>query len=130
VRPGTRAPAQGRHRYELESASAACLAVGVLGIVLGLAAAMSVSWGLVVVLGPPGPRARGVRAWAGVEHWQAPRADLERLRAREREELSGYAWVDSRAGLVRIPLERAMERVASEQTRDGDGEGERGAGAR
>jgi len=39
----------------------------------------------------------------------SPRLDLEALRAREEAELNSYGWVDRKAGVVRIPIERAME---------------------
>jgi hypothetical protein len=35
-------------------------------------------------------------------------ANLARLRAEEDARLNGYGWVDKRAGVVRIPIERAM----------------------
>lgn len=38
-----------------------------------------------------------------------PRASLARLRAAEDERLTSYGWVDKPAGVVRIPVERAME---------------------
>jgi hypothetical protein len=41
-----------------------------------------------------------------------PIDDLRELRARDEALLSGYAWVDRDAGLVRIPIERAIELVA------------------
>ena len=40
-----------------------------------------------------------------------PAADLEELRAREDEELKSYAWIDRKSGIVRIPIERAMELI-------------------
>ena len=43
----------------------------------------------------------------------APRDDLQRLRAREDEQLHGYAWVDRSAGVTRIPIERAIELLAT-----------------
>lgn len=42
----------------------------------------------------------------------APGRQLERLRAEEEPLLSEYAWVSREAGVVRIPIERAMELVA------------------
>lgn len=36
-------------------------------------------------------------------------ADLARMRAEEDARLTSYAWVDKPAGVVRIPVERAME---------------------
>lgn len=38
-----------------------------------------------------------------------PDRDIERLRAAEQEHLTTYAWVDSNAGIVRIPIERAIQ---------------------
>lgn len=41
-----------------------------------------------------------------------PRVDIEVLRRSEEAQLNGYGWVDQPAGLVRIPVERAMELMA------------------
>lgn len=41
-----------------------------------------------------------------------PRIDLEHLRAAEDEKLNSYGWVNRPAGVVRIPIERAMALVA------------------
>ncbi len=41
-------------------------------------------------------------------------ADLKSFRAREEETLQNYGWVDRRAGVVRVPIERAMELVLQE----------------
>jgi hypothetical protein len=38
-----------------------------------------------------------------------PRASLALLRAEEDSQLSSYAWVDKPAGIVRIPIDRAMD---------------------
>jgi len=40
-----------------------------------------------------------------------PREDLGNLRAREDRALTSYGWVDRNAGVVRIPIERAMQLV-------------------
>ena len=37
-----------------------------------------------------------------------PRMDLEHLRKHEDEILNSYGWVDPKAGVVRIPIDRAM----------------------
>jgi hypothetical protein len=37
-----------------------------------------------------------------------PRADLAELREREDRALNTYSWVDRNAGIVRIPIDRAM----------------------
>jgi hypothetical protein len=41
-----------------------------------------------------------------------PKADLDRLRAEERERLSTYGWADRERRIARIPVERAMELLA------------------
>lgn len=41
-----------------------------------------------------------------------PHEDLLALRAREDEELTNYGWIDRKAGVVRIPIKRAMELIA------------------
>jgi hypothetical protein len=40
--------------------------------------------------------------------------ELDELRAREDAILNNYSWVDREAGIVRIPIERAMELVVEE----------------
>ena len=42
----------------------------------------------------------------------SPTQDLKKLRAEEDAALAGYAWVDRNAGIVRIPIERAIDLVA------------------
>jgi len=44
----------------------------------------------------------------------APALDLEAFRAHETERLSTYGWIDRQAGVVHVPIERAMELVAKE----------------
>ena len=41
-----------------------------------------------------------------------PLKDMDELRAAERTMLDHYAWVDQEAGVVRIPIERALELTA------------------
>ncbi len=40
-----------------------------------------------------------------------PREDLREMRAEEDRILSSYGWVDANAGIVRIPIDRAMQLV-------------------
>lgn len=42
-----------------------------------------------------------------------PRGDLAQLRAAEDATLHGYGWVDRQAGIVRIPIERAIDLVVN-----------------
>jgi hypothetical protein len=47
----------------------------------------------------------------------SPQSDLKAMREQERELLNGYAWVDRPGGRVRIPIDRAMEIVATRGAR-------------
>jgi hypothetical protein len=42
-----------------------------------------------------------------------PQSDLARFEAAQRSALSGYAWVDRDHGLARIPIDEAMQMIAS-----------------
>jgi hypothetical protein len=66
------------------------------------------------IAGPPKPaRAPQVAVEPPAPRIQAsPAADLRDLRAYEDSELHGYGWVDKQKGIVRIPIERAIELVA------------------
>lgn len=57
-----------------------------------------------------------------------PGIDLERLRTAEDERLNSYGWVNRQAGVVRIPIERAMALIAERglPVRDGEGRKENG----
>jgi hypothetical protein len=55
----------------------------------------------------------------------APIEDLRELRANEDSILNTYGWVDRNAGVVRVPVERAMELLAERglPARGGSSEG-------
>lgn len=38
-----------------------------------------------------------------------PMDDLAKMRTRDARDLDGYGWIDRKAGVVRVPIERAME---------------------
>jgi hypothetical protein len=42
----------------------------------------------------------------------SPPADLDTFRAREEEALASYGWVNKSSGIVRVPIQRAMEIIA------------------
>jgi hypothetical protein len=41
-----------------------------------------------------------------------PTADFERFEAAEKAKLHSYGWIDKPAGVIRIPIERAMDLIA------------------
>jgi hypothetical protein len=47
-------------------------------------------------------------------HWAERQKNLAELTAQNRELLSTPAWIDQRRGVVRLPIDRAMELTASE----------------
>lgn len=49
----------------------------------------------------------------------SPEEDLRELRLEEDEYLNGYGWVDRGAGVARVPIERAMEMLAEDETEGG-----------
>ena len=52
---------------------------------------------------PPGPRLQ-----------TSPGRDLQELRRAEDAQLQSYGWVDRALGIVRMPIDRAMERVVEQ----------------
>lgn len=46
-----------------------------------------------------------------------PYADLDAYRARQREAVQSYGWISERDGVVRIPVERAMELLVERSQR-------------
>ena len=60
---------------------------------------------------PPPPLARVELPAGPILQVNAP-GDLARLRAEEDATLSTYGWVDRGAGIVRIPIEQAMQLLA------------------
>ena len=64
---------------------------------------------------PVKPGAQSLRSSAPFPRLQvsAP-LDLQAFRARELAELNGYGWINRTAGIVHIPIERAMDLVLQE----------------
>jgi hypothetical protein len=52
-------------------------------------------------INPPGPRLQ-----------TDSKADLRRFRAEEDRQLNGYHWIDRQKGIVRIPIDQAMQKLA------------------
>jgi hypothetical protein len=63
---------------------------------------------------PPAPLARHPGRLPPEPRLQTqPFADIEKMRAEEEPILTGYGWVDEKAGVVRIPVEEAMRVLAA-----------------
>lgn len=48
------------------------------------------------------------------EVYREPLLDVVQVRAQQQELINGYLWVDRGLGIVRIPIDRAMELLARE----------------
>lgn len=109
--------------HEERDVSARPIALAVLGLVaLGIAVcvAMQLLFNLLASYqsrqsAAPSPLAGvyGLKEPPAPRLQTAPRKDLEELRARDAALLEHYAWVDRDAGVVRIPIERAIEVLAA-----------------
>jgi hypothetical protein len=53
---------------------------------------------------PPEPRLQGAPG-----HEQTPLSELEKLREQENQMLNRFGWVDRKAGIVRLPIEKAKD---------------------
>jgi len=70
---------------------------------------------------PPSPLASERQTYTGPRLLVDQARDMEELRAREDAVLNGYGWIDRAHGVVRIPIDRAMELFVerSSQTNSG-----------
>jgi hypothetical protein len=104
-----------REKHERTDATPRLAGLIAAGVALGLALALLAGWAIVSAgsrpmaarLGPAGLFAHGPDERTGIEE------EWPKLEAETRQHLAGYGWVDRSAGVVRIPIERAMERMAA-----------------
>jgi hypothetical protein len=109
------------HAHEKSDAATQPLFRFVVGLAVFVAAAMVVmvmlysyfgdrETALDIPLSPLAKQAPPVAA--GPQLQPNPSLELNDLRRQEEAQLNGYGWVDQPAGLVRIPVERAIELMA------------------
>lgn len=111
-------PQHGSEGYERSDADVRSLSR--FGVSLALLIAL-VMWGMVHTynffakresLGPPASPFENQRQLPPPPHLQPqPATDLKRYCEIEQQELTTYGWVDQQNGVVRIPVDRAMEMV-------------------
>ena len=89
------------------SAQQKALGLSVLGILGSFAIILMILWAAYLPSRPP-----KVDQSSAEER----RATLAELEAVEQELTTRYDWVDASKGIVRIPIERAMELIVSEYT--------------
>lgn len=108
----------GNRGYETRDANVRSLMVFGLGLFVTLVLLLALMAGVFRYfsksqsLGPPASPFADLRTLPPQPRLQVePRMDLEHLRAREDAVLNSYGWVDPRAGIVRMPIDRAMDRL-------------------
>jgi hypothetical protein len=107
----------GKPLHETRDATVRYIIYFGIGMAVSVAAAFLVSWGLLRFLehhqslgSPDSSLAKGrVLPPPGVPRLQAyPNQELDDYLAHEKETLNTYGWVDKKKGIVRIPIQRAM----------------------
>lgn len=108
-------------RYELRDVSVRLFGMVVLGLLLLTLLGMAVSlWFFNFEAQrtrradvPPPPLAETLPAEPPEPRLQeVPAADLQQLEKEEKAVLENYAWIDEKSGIVRIPIDRAIELLA------------------
>lgn len=106
-----------KHRHETREAVPRYILYFAAAVAISVVAAFLVSWGALDFFRGhqthPAPKSalsgRRVLPPAGVPRLQAhPATDLQVYLKHEREILDTYGWVDRKKGIVRIPIQRAM----------------------
>jgi hypothetical protein len=101
--------------HETRDANIRSLAISLVGLfvllVLSLAAMAWMFWHLAAKEASPAPAAETAKPPAP-RLQVAPATDLENLRKAEAAVLNSYGWVDRKAGIVRIPIDRAIDVLA------------------
>lgn len=106
-----------KHRHETREAVPRYVLYFAAAVAIAVVAGFLVSWGTLIYFRThqkyPAPESafsgRRVLPPPGVPRLQAhPVADLQQYLEREHEILDTYGWVDRKNGVVRIPIQRAM----------------------
>lgn len=58
------------------------------------------------------PVSGSIEKFPGPRLQMKPEVDLATLRTNEDDQLNHYGWIDRKAGVVRLPIERAMDLIA------------------
>jgi hypothetical protein len=88
--------------------------IGLIVITLGVLALMGVTFDALSARRseqnvPPSPLAKPASPFPEPRLQVAPAQDLQKLLAEENAVLSSYGWVNRARGVVRIPIDRAMD---------------------
>jgi hypothetical protein len=106
--------------YELSDISPNKILWFGLGLALLIVAVVLINYGLFQYFHrsetrrrlPPSPLSYGVEPPPEPRLVTRPGADLEEMRAEEDQILNSYGWIDRDRGIVRLPVDRAIELLA------------------
>jgi hypothetical protein len=101
--------------YEAHDASPRIIGVSVALLVLGVALSLAASFGLYAakMKVTPNPPPRQTSFTEGAAYQPEVIRDRDQLDATAQHQLHTYAWVDRKAGIAEIPIDRAMALLAA-----------------
>jgi len=106
------APAE---KHERTDASPRLIGLIAAAVALGLGGSLLAAWCILAAGSRTGARPLGKTGLFA--HGPQERTSLEeewpKIAEENREHLATYGWIDRSAGIVRIPIERAMDRLAA-----------------
>lgn len=109
--------------YEPRDASARQLFLTGAGLALGLVLSLAISFALYFAIYRETPRPGAMGRETSFKFSSAAQSDIQADWRRQdeavREHLHSYGWVDRDAGIVRIPIERAMQQMVEENRKGG-----------
>jgi len=105
--------------YEHRDADVRLIVYSTLGLIVGMAVVCFIVVGIFKVMQKEMPREPRISAIANPNRMPPeprlqphPANELQVLRQHEDDVLNHYGWVDQKAGVVRIPVDRAMDILA------------------
>ncbi|HTQ35777.1 MAG TPA: hypothetical protein VMH77_01970 [Steroidobacteraceae bacterium] len=103
---------------ELNTRAVLLAGAGMVGVVV---VALFVAWALIRRLGGQVPAGTDIAHATPAEPALQPHplADIDAWRRAQQQHLESYGWTDRDAGVVHIPIERAMQLVVSEHDQPG-----------
>jgi hypothetical protein len=105
--------AAGHETTDIHARGVAWSAVGLAIIIAVIFLAVRGLFGMFATQHPSGAIGTSTHASAPEPRLQVDEArDLDRLRQQENSILNNYGWIDQKAAILRIPIERAMDIVA------------------
>ena len=106
------AGASGHEAFDLDVRAVAWFALAIALLLLLTAATAYAMLGGFSIVNPTGPMPSAPAGPGGVplaRLQSSPQQDLRAYREQKAQALDGYRWIDRAAGIVQIPIERAME---------------------